>query len=131
MSKSGGGRSANPKRLLQEAEVICATCIGSGSDMLESLRFHTVLIDEISQATETACLVPIASGCQQLILVGDQCQLPPTVISDEAERQGLSTSLFTRFVQQGVRPVLLDTQYRMHPAIGTFSSMAFYHGMLK
>ena len=44
------------------------------------LRFGLVLIDEAAQATEGACLVPLAhaSGCSQLVLVGDQMQLPPT-----------------------------------------------------
>ena len=125
------GKGRSPQKLLAEAEVICATCIGSGSDMLSRFRFHTVLIDEVSQATETACLVPISQGCQQLILVGDHCQLPPTIISEEAERRGLAVSLFSRFVAQGVRPVLLDTQYRMHPAIAEFSSMAFYNSRLR
>lgn len=40
-----------------------------------SIRFSTVLIDEATQATEAAALVPIIRGCQQLILVGDQNQV--------------------------------------------------------
>merc|ERR1719375_1293591 len=35
---------------LKKAEVVCATCIGSGSDMLEKYRFNTVLVDECTQA---------------------------------------------------------------------------------
>jgi len=141
MKDSGGGREAGggfgrggakmAKQKLAEAEVICATCIGSGSDMLSQLRFHTVLIDECTQATETSVLVAIAQGCQQLVLVGDHCQLPPTVVSEEAQRRGLAVSLFSRFASQGVRPVLLDTQYRMHPSIAQFPSDAFYAGQLK
>ena len=91
---------------LQRADVICATCIGSGSDMLSKYAFHTVLIDECTQATETAVLVPISRGCQQLILVGDHCQLPPTVISDVAMEKGLAVSLFSRLADQKVQPVL-------------------------
>ena len=40
-----------------------------------SIRFSTVVIDEATQATEAAALVPIIRGCQQLILVGDQNQV--------------------------------------------------------
>lgn len=47
---------------------------GSG---FSSIRFSTVLIDEATQATEAAALVPIVRGCQQLILVGDQNQVWP------------------------------------------------------
>ena len=124
-----GSQAANA--VLKKAEIICATAIGSGSDMLDKFRFHTVLVDESTQATETAILVPIAQGCERLILVGDHCQLPPTVLSEEAEKAGLAVSMFSRFVSQGVHPVLLDTQYRMHPVIAEFPSDSFYAGKLK
>mmetsp|Transcript_67664 Transcript_67664/g.151984 ORF Transcript_67664/g.151984 Transcript_67664/m.151984 type:complete len:976 (-) Transcript_67664:277-3204(-) len=116
---------------LKKAEVVCATCIGASGSTVDKLRFNTVLIDECTQAAESAALVPIARGCQQCILIGDQCQLPPTVLSDVAETENLGESLFTRLVTQGVRPVLLDTQYRMHPLIAEFASAAFYNGRLQ
>uniref|UniRef100_A0A7S1Q674 AAA+ ATPase domain-containing protein n=1 Tax=Alexandrium catenella TaxID=2925 RepID=A0A7S1Q674_ALECA len=116
---------------LKKAEVVCATCIGASGSTLDKVRFSTVLIDECTQAAESAALVPIARGCQQCILIGDQCQLPPTVLSDVAENENLGESLFTRLVTQGVRPVLLDTQYRMHPLIAEFASAAFYNGRLQ
>lgn len=116
---------------LKKAEVVCATCIGASGTTLDKVRFSTVLIDECTQAAESAALVPLARGCQQAILIGDQCQLPPTVLSDVAENENLGESLFTRLVTQGVRPVLLDTQYRMHPLIAEFASAAFYNGRLQ
>jgi len=116
---------------LKKAEVVCATCIGASGTTLDKTRFGTVLIDECTQAAESAALVPIARGCQQVILIGDQCQLPPTVLSDVAETENLGESLFTRLVTQGVRPVLLDTQYRMHPLIAEFACAAFYNGRLQ
>jgi hypothetical protein len=83
-----------------------------------------------------------------LILVGDPQQLPPTIVSRRAARAGLSQSLFERLLAtvadpdaRGVvslppkltwRPTslggyfLLDTQYRMHPAIRAFPSKQFY-----
>ena len=130
-SQGRGNARSQSQRLLQRADVICATCIGSGSDMLSKYAFHTVLIDECTQATETAVLVPISRGCQQLILVGDHCQLPPTVISDVAMEKGLAVSLFSRLADQQVQPVLLDTQYRMHPLIAEFPSDSFYRGRVK
>mmetsp|Transcript_80590 Transcript_80590/g.218237 ORF Transcript_80590/g.218237 Transcript_80590/m.218237 type:complete len:982 (+) Transcript_80590:170-3115(+) len=116
---------------LKKAEVVCATCIGASGTTLDKVRFSTVLIDECTQAAESAALVPLARGCQQAILIGDQCQLPPTVLSDLAENENLGESMFTRLVTQGVRPVLLDTQYRMHPLISEFASAAFYNGRLQ
>ena len=58
MNRSTGKASrAQSQRLLNSAQVICATCIGSGSEMLSKYAFHTVLIDECTQATETSVLV--------------------------------------------------------------------------
>ena len=44
---------------------------------------------------------------------------------------GLGLSLFERLQQAGIQPMLLDTQYRMHPAIAEFPSAAFYRSRLK
>jgi hypothetical protein len=114
------------------AEVICATCSGSGSAFFhkEGIKCHTVLIDEGSQATESSCLIPLCHAAQHLILVGDQCQLEPFVRSEHAKGEDLGISLFNRFCQQGVVPTMLDTQYRMHPGICEFPSEAFYNGQL-
>ena len=93
--------------ILDNADVICATCIGSGHLLLDGRRFPRVLIDEATQATEPATLVPIVRGCKQLVLVGDHKQLPPTVISSRAEKMGLNISLFERLIQLGVNSTML------------------------
>lgn len=117
---------------LKNAQVVCCTCIGSGSDILDSLGpLERVLVDEATQATEPAILVPLMRGCRQLVLVGDHCQLPPTVLSTKAEEEGHGVPLFSRMVACGVPPFMLDTQYRMHPCISMFPSDLFYGGMLK
>jgi hypothetical protein len=73
---------------IKNAQVICCTCIGSGGDILDGMTFDRVLVDEATQATEPAVLVPLMRGCRQLVLVGDHCQLPPTVLSTRAEEEG-------------------------------------------
>jgi hypothetical protein len=117
-------------KTLKSAQVICCTCIGSGSDMLDNMVFERVLVDEATQATEPAVLVPLTRGCRQLVLVGDHCQLPPTVLSTKAEEEGLGVPLFSRMVACGVPPYMLDTQYRCHPGIAMFPSDLFYGGKL-
>ena len=69
--------------------------------------------------------------CGQLVMLGDQCQLPPTTLSKNGEH-GLDSSLplFTRLLREGVPPMLLDTQYRMHPAISHLPRDLFYAGRL-
>jgi DNA polymerase III delta prime subunit len=116
--------------VLRRAEVICATCAGAGSDILERFSFQACLIDEATQATEPATVVPLTKGCAQVVLIGDQKQLPPTIISRDADAAGLGTSLFERMLKSGIRAFMLKVQYRMHPAIATFPSKAFYKGEL-
>ncbi len=112
--------------VLRRAEVICATCAGAGSDILERFSFQACLIDEATQATEPATVVPLTKGCSQVVLIGDQKQLPPTIISRDADAAGLGTSLFERMLARGIRAFMLKVQYRMHPAIASFPSKAFY-----
>ena len=115
---------------LKNAQVVCCTYIGSGGDILDNTNFERVLVDEATQATEPAVLVPLTRACRQLVLVGDHCQLPPTVLSTRAEEEGLGVPLFSRMVACGVPPFMLDTQYRMHPGIAIFPSDLFYGGKL-
>ena len=81
-----------------QADVICATLGGAGHPTLATLPFdfETVVIDEAAQAVELDTLIPLRYGCQRCIMVGDPKQLPPTVISREAERMKYSQSLFVR-----------------------------------
>jgi len=117
--------------ILDRCQVLCCTCIGSGHDLLDGRRFSRVLIDEATQATEPASLVPLVRGSRQIVLIGDHKQLPPTVISRRAEDGGLSRSLFERLIDMGIEPKLLTTQYRMHPSISEFPNVHFYEGMLE
>merc|ERR1719253_2318903 len=130
----GGGMTARDykekAKALKKAQIICCTCIGSGGDILDAMTFDRVLVDEATQATEPAVLVPLMRGCRQLVLVGDHCQLPPTVLSTRAEEEGHGVPLFSRMVACGVPPFMLDTQYRMHPCIAMFPSDLFYGGKL-
>jgi regulator of nonsense transcripts 1 len=116
--------------ILDKAQVICCTCIGSGNEILDGRKFPQVLIDESTQATEPAALVPLVRGARQVVLVGDHKQLPPTVLSFRAEENGLKRSLFERLIGLGIEPLLLTTQYRMHPAISKFPNQQFYSNKL-
>ena len=117
--------------ILEHAQVICATCVGAGGRLLDSRRFPLVLLDEATQATEPASLIPLTKGARHVVLVGDHHQLPPTVISRRAEEDGLACSLFERLVSLGAPSTMLTTQYRMHPVIREWPSERFYGGQLE
>lgn len=120
-------------KILRETQVICTTTIAAGADFLSKFQFEAVLIDEVAQATELSAMVPVVlRGAKRIVLVGDHCQLPPAVLSSEAEMRGLSLSVYSRLSQAGgIKPFLLNTQYRSHPKLAEFSSNAFYDGRLK
>ncbi|XP_074649914.1 regulator of nonsense transcripts 1-like [Tubulanus polymorphus] len=119
------------RELLQHADVICCTCVGAGDPRLSKMQFRSALIDESTQSTEPECMIPVVLGCKQLVLVGDHCQLGPVVMCKKAARAGLSQSLFERLVVLGTRPIRLQVQYRMHPALSSFPSNIFYEGSLQ
>ena len=75
-------------------------------------------------------LAPAAPFCPIFVPSCPLSQLPPTVVSSSALAAGLSVSLFERLMANGLRPYLLDTQYRMHPSIAAFPSAAFYGSRL-
>ena len=116
---------------MQNADVICCTCVGAGDPRLAKMQFRSVLIDESTQATEPECMIPVVMGCRQLVLVGDHCQLGPVVMCKKAAKAGFSQSLFERLVILGIRPNRLQVQYRMHPALSAFPSNLFYEGSLQ
>jgi len=73
------------KDILDKADVVTATCVGSADEVLEGRRFRLCVIDEATQATEPSGLIPLmGSGADSVVLVGDPAQLPPTVISQQA-----------------------------------------------
>lgn len=67
----------------------------------------------------------------QVYLIGDPVQLPATVISKRAVSYSYDISLFKRLQMNHWPVIVLDTQYRMHPEISAFPSLAFYGGGLQ
>jgi len=117
--------------LVSKAQVITATLAGANNWTIKAQKFNTVVIDEAGQALEPACWIPILKA-QKIILAGDHCQLPPTIKSSTAAKNGLNTTLLEKCV--ALHPeavVLLNEQYRMNEAIMGYSSKVFYNNELK
>ena len=114
--------------LFGEARVIASTLVGSDNRLLQGMRFGTLFIDEAAQALEAACWIPIRKA-SRVVLAGDHCQLPPTIMSMAAKKGGLEVTLMERIVENKPEEVtLLKMQYRMNDQIMRFSSDWFYHG---
>ena len=116
--------------LLDKAQVIACTLVGSTHPLIQDRLFKTVFIDEASQALEPACWIAIQKA-YRVVMAGDHQQLPPTVKSVKAGKEGLEQTLFERAMQLKNASVMLETQYRMHPEIMNFSSEYFYASKLK
>jgi superfamily I DNA and/or RNA helicase len=116
--------------IMQEAEVITCTLIGSANPVLSSRHFGTVFIDEASQALEAACWTAILKA-DRVVFAGDHQQLPPTIKCMEATKGGLDKTLMQKIVEEKpVAVTLLNIQYRMNEQIMNFSSRWFYEGKL-
>ncbi|WP_254507085.1 AAA domain-containing protein [Anatilimnocola floriformis] len=118
--------------LLDGAQVLCVTLTGIDHEVIGPRQFDLAVIDEACQSTEPACWIPLLRS-QRLILAGDHCQLPPTVVSTEATKEGFGLSLQERLIKRYGQPLIsrrLTVQYRMHSAIANFSSAEFYAGEL-
>ncbi|MGB7347960.1 MAG: AAA domain-containing protein [Pirellulaceae bacterium] len=116
--------------VLDSADIICTTTT-IDDDLLGDRGFDLVVIDEACQCTEPSVWQAILRA-DRIVLAGDHCQLPPTVLSDEAAKEGLKQSLMQRLVMREGEEVFrrLTVQYRMHEAIMNFSSDTFYDGTL-
>ncbi len=104
------------------------------------LRFDVAIIDEAGQLTIPAILGALRFT-KRFILVGDEKQLPPLVLSKEAADTGLAESLFsvlklldndyTKNHDETVSAcVPLKVQYRMNKWISHFASRVFYDSQL-
>ncbi|KAI0513697.1 hypothetical protein KFK09_009727 [Dendrobium nobile] len=118
---------------LKNATVIFCTASSSFSlhniEMLKPLKF--LIVDEAAQLKECESLIPLQiSGIENVVLIGDEFQLPAMVKSQISEMAGYGRSLFERLSSLGQEKNLLNIQYRMHPSISKFPNSNFYENRI-
>ncbi|EJS42903.1 hcs1p [Saccharomyces arboricola H-6] len=134
------------KDLIIQSRIVVTTLHGSSSRELCSLYrddpdfklFDTLIIDEVSQAMEPQCWIPLIAHQNQfskLILTGDNKQLPPTIKTEDDQKviHNLETTLFDRLIKNFPKREMvkfLNVQYRMNEKIMEFPSQSMYHGKL-
>lgn len=119
------------EQVFSRAEVVLSTLTGLDGSVVGQRTFDLCVIDEAGQATQPAAWLPILRA-NRIVLAGDHLQLPPTILSQKAEREGFGVSLLERLmgVENGRLSRRLTIQYRMNEAIMRFSSDHFYGGTL-
>ncbi|CDR45875.1 CYFA0S20e01178g1_1 [Cyberlindnera fabianii] len=119
------------KRLtLFKKTVILTTTINAASPEIENniTQVPTIIMDESTQSSEATSLIPLSlPKVKKMIFIGDENQL-----NCHSTIPFLEFSLFERILKNGTypSPIMLNTQYRMHPEISTFPNREFYQGNL-
>lgn len=134
----GDSMNALRRCIIEEADVVCCTLSSVDSKgMIETLMgldtfaFDCLIIDEATQAVESSTLIPLKLQPRVVVLIGDPCQLRPTVLMQNRRlREGYSQSLFERLMGNGFPVISLQEQYRMHPVICLYPSRRFYGNSL-
>ncbi|WP_345318907.1 AAA domain-containing protein [Novipirellula rosea] len=118
------------RSVIDSSDVVCTTTT-IDDELLYDQDFDLVVIDEACQCTQPSVWQAVLRA-ERLVLAGDHCQLPPTVLSDEAARAGMKESLMQSLVEREGDSVFrrLVVQYRMNETIMNFSSEEFYDGTL-
>ena len=129
--------SAATRNVLANAQVVLATLTSSSKEgpigKLPKDHFSLCVIDEVSQALEVACWIAIQNA-KKVVLAGDHLQLPPTIKSTQAAKEGLDVTLLERLMSAVPKSnnivAKLTEQYRMNTKIMTWSSDELYNGEL-
>jgi superfamily I DNA and/or RNA helicase len=117
--------------VLLQTKVVCTTCAGADTKLLARLSFDRVVLDEATQAPDPISLIALLKA-PKAVLAGDPRQLPPTVIDDEAAREGLASTWFERLAEQKPELVgMLTVQHRMNETLMRFPSDSMYEGKLE
>ncbi|MCH7227841.1 DEAD/DEAH box helicase [Haloferula sp. A504] len=117
--------------LIEEADacVVGATpfALWSSFTGLREVEFDTVVIDEASQVTVMIAVMAMLHG-ERWLFFGDDCQLPPVMISGSG-REAAESSIFRLLKNRGFETMLEET-WRLNEQLAAWPSATFYGGRL-
>ena len=123
-SSSGGGGGGGAMTVADVAgrvdrvRVVCCTVLAAARHPLMSKwGLDYTVMDEAGQISQPAAIGALLCT-RKFLLVGDDYQLPPLVVSQEAQALGMDVSLFKRLSEANPQTVVsLSEQYRMNSDI--------------
>ncbi|CAK9028997.1 unnamed protein product [Durusdinium trenchii] len=124
----GRPESTRPELAASAVENVAAKMLGVSS-LAEVPSFHQrrqALHQAILEAQVVCCTAVTAGGG----LLRDIYFPLASWLVYASPGEVLKMSLFERLALTGVKPVMLNVQYRMHPLLSAFPSQAFYEGKL-
>ncbi|ELP85251.1 hypothetical protein EIN_084130, partial [Entamoeba invadens IP1] len=120
----------NMENIFKEVDCVCSTLTLCTRKIILNQHFVASIIDEAAQSLEPETLAGVMN-VRKAILIGDIQQLEPCVTSPKAKALGFDKTMFERLLaSESVPRTLLNTQYRMHPFLSTFSNKVFYSSRL-
>jgi tetratricopeptide (TPR) repeat protein len=114
--------------VLEAASLVFSTVNVGGRDIFSLVHFDVAVVDEATQLLQGETAIVLRRKLRCIVLAGDDKQLPATVLSPRCAKLGYGESLFSRLLKCKYPYVLLNTQYRMHPAISRWPRVQFYNG---
>ncbi len=122
-------------KTLAKADVIVTTCSNAGvAAVYMNFKPDVIYIDEAGKAMDLDVGIVMARyRARAIVLVGDDKQLRPTVVSHEDDnslRPHLTKSLFERLKQAGRDSILFREQHRMATTIADLRSEMCYGNRL-
>ena len=111
--------------------VACTVLTAARSQLLKAMSIDCCVMDEAGQITQLAAIGAILHA-RSCVLVGDDNQLPPLVVSAEAQKRGMDVSLFKRLMEAHPTAVSrLCDQYRMNDDIMSLCNHLIYSNAMK
>ena len=104
--------------------------VGDYRDYDMDVEFAGMIVDESAQVSDLDFLFPFRYNIQKFIMIGDEKQLEPMLLTPVYERSKNFLTPFNRFLKFH-KPYYLDTQYRMHEEISRFPKQAYYENKLE
>ncbi|KAK6177765.1 hypothetical protein SNE40_015800 [Patella caerulea] len=123
-------RSKSPKQIdiktthkdfLGQTKLVLCRYEDVDMDILYEEQFDHVLLDDIHLLNELSVLLPVLHGCRSACLVGDA--------SGIGDKQGIASTIFNRFQEEGRSFNTLTVQHRISPEIWEFVGRTFYPGV--
>jgi superfamily I DNA and/or RNA helicase len=68
-------------------------------------------VDDANLMSELELIPSLTKNCQQLVLIGDDKQMPPVSLSLMAKSKGINVTLFEKLIKQKIKPILFNVQY--------------------
>jgi len=96
------------KNIISSAKIIFSTLSMTGNKKFEKLEFDYLIVDEACQSNELETLIALQLNPSKIVLVGDNKQLPPTVMSKNHLKTKFSRSLFERLLDCDIDKIMLN-----------------------